>query len=85
MSSRLETIVSLIGMRSGAAGLALILAPRWLRRMMADFSRLSDNEMRIIGYVLFGTAANILAHQALKQTLTARLEGLSKERPALAS
>jgi uncharacterized protein YjeT (DUF2065 family) len=85
VSSRLETIVSIVGLRSGLVGLSLILAPRWLRRMMTDFMKLSDNEMRVIGYVLVGTAASILAQQATKQTLAAKLEALSKERPALAS
>ena len=85
MLSRLETIVSVIGLRSGLVGLSLILAPRGLRRMMSDFIKMSDNELRLIGYVLVGTAASILAQQATKQALAAKLEGLAKERPALVS
>ncbi len=83
MYSRLETIVSLIGLRTGGVGLAMALAPRWFRHVMADFLRLSDNEMRVIGYVLLGTAASILAQQATKQALTAKLEARSQQQPAL--
>jgi uncharacterized protein YjeT (DUF2065 family) len=74
----------LIGLRTGGAGLLMVLAPRWLRRLMADFMKLSDNEMRVIGYVLVGTAAGILAQLATKQALFAKLDAFSKERPALA-
>jgi hypothetical protein len=60
----------------------MILAPRWLRRVMADFIKLSDNELRVIGYVLLGTAAGIFAQQVTKQALGARLDALAKPQPA---
>jgi hypothetical protein len=84
LSSRLEGIVQMIGFRTGGVGLAMVLAPRWFRRVMADFLKLSDNEMRVIGYVLLGTAASIFAQQVAKQTLSAKLEAVTKQRPALA-
>jgi uncharacterized protein YjeT (DUF2065 family) len=69
----LETLVSIIGMRAGSAGLMLVLAPRLLRRVLLDFTKMSDNELRIIGYVLLGTGATVLAQKALKRSLLASL------------
>ena len=85
MGNRMSAIVSLIGVRAGAAGLALVLAPRWFRRVIFEFAKLSDNEMRIVGYVLLGTAAGVLGQAVLRQELSSKIDALSSQRPALAS
>jgi uncharacterized protein YjeT (DUF2065 family) len=69
----LETLVSLIGLRAGSAGLLLVLAPRALRRLLSDFMKMTDSELRIIGYVLLGTGATVLAQKALKRSLLSAL------------
>ena len=85
MADRIETVLSLVGFRAAGAGLGLVLSPRWFRSVITDFMKLSDNELRIIGYVLIGTAASIFAQRAATRVITAKLEALSKERPALAT
>jgi uncharacterized protein YjeT (DUF2065 family) len=79
----METLVSLIGLRAGVVGMSLALAPRWFRRVTAEFLKLSDNELRVIGYVLLGSALSVFAHRATTQALTARLDELTKGQRAL--
>jgi uncharacterized protein YjeT (DUF2065 family) len=76
----MESLVSLIGWRTGGAALAFILAPRWMRNLLADFIKLSDNEMRIIGYVLFGTSVSLLAQQLTRSALSGKIDALLGER-----
>jgi uncharacterized protein YjeT (DUF2065 family) len=84
VETRLDALLSLIGLRAGAAGLALTLAPRWFRHVVEGFLKLSDNELRIIGYVLIGTSASVLAQRANTRALTAKLDALGTRQPALA-
>jgi uncharacterized protein YjeT (DUF2065 family) len=79
MANRIETVLSLVGVRAGGAGLALVLAPRWFRNVLADFVKCSDNELRTIGYVLLGTAASIFAQRATTHLLSSKIDALSKE------
>jgi hypothetical protein len=49
------------------------------------FAKLPDNEMRVIGYVLLGTAAGVFAQEATKRALSAKIDRLQLARPAPAS
>jgi uncharacterized protein YjeT (DUF2065 family) len=84
VETRLDALLSLIGLRAGVAGLALTLSPRWFRHVVEGFLKLSDNELRIIGYVLIGTSASILAQRAQTRTLTAKIDALGPKQPVLA-
>jgi uncharacterized protein YjeT (DUF2065 family) len=77
---RLDTIASLVGARLGLAGLLFTIGPRWSRRLLEDFARLTDDEMRIIGYVLIGSAAVIFAQQAAERVVTSRIAALAGQR-----
>jgi uncharacterized protein YjeT (DUF2065 family) len=85
MADRIETALSLVGFRAAGAGIGLVLSPRWFRSVVTDFIKLSDNELRIIGYVLLGTAASIFAQRAATRVLSAKIDALSKQHPALAT
>jgi uncharacterized protein YjeT (DUF2065 family) len=84
VETRLDALLSLIGLRAGAAGLALALSPRWFRHVVEGFLKLSDNELRIIGYVLIGTSASVLAQRAYSRALSAKIDDLGKRQPELA-
>jgi uncharacterized protein YjeT (DUF2065 family) len=84
VETRLDALLSVIGFRAGAAGLLLTLSPRWFRNVVEGFLKLSDNELRIIGYVLIGTSASVLAQRALTRTLTRKIDALGTRQPALA-
>src|SRR6478609_3087258 len=73
MADRIEIALSLVGLRALGAGLGLVLSPRWFRSVITDFIKLSDNELRIIGYVLLGTGASIFAQRAATRVLSAKL------------
>jgi uncharacterized protein YjeT (DUF2065 family) len=83
MTNRTETVLSLVGLRAGGVGLALVLAPRWFRGVLTDFAKLADNELRVIGYVLLGTAVSVFAQRATSQLLSAKIDALAKEGRAL--
>jgi uncharacterized protein YjeT (DUF2065 family) len=83
VTSRVDALLSIIGFRTGAAGLMLVLAPRWFRQMLMGLAKLSDNELRIVGYVLFGTGASILAQRAVKHELSSKIDALVGERRPL--
>lgn len=82
---RTSALVSLVALRFGGVGLTLILAPRWFRNVLADFIKMSDGELRVIGYVLVGAAGTMLAQQAGRRALSAKIEALSRERAATAA
>jgi uncharacterized protein YjeT (DUF2065 family) len=85
MADRIETALSLVGLRALGAGIGLVLSPRWFRSVITDFIKLSDNELRIIGYVLLGTSASIFAQRAATRVLSAKLDAIAKERALAAS
>lgn len=77
---RATALVSIMGLRFAGAGLGLVLGPRWVRNMMADFLKMSDSELRIIGYVLLGAGVVIGAQQATRRALSDQLRELVKAR-----
>ena len=78
-----RAVISLVGLRFGGVGLTFVLAPRWMRKLMGDFIKMSDAEMRVIGYVLVGAAATLFAQQATLRALSAKIDALPQERAAL--
>jgi uncharacterized protein YjeT (DUF2065 family) len=87
VENRFEALLSIIGVRTGAAGFLMALGPRFFRHVVQGFLKLSDNELRIIGYVLLGTSASIFAQRVftrgLKAKLEAKLEALGTKQPTL--
>lgn len=75
-----RAVITLVGLRFGGVGLSFVLAPRWIRRLMADFVKMSDAELRVIGYVLVGSAAALFAQQASLRALSAKIDALPKDR-----
>jgi uncharacterized protein YjeT (DUF2065 family) len=77
---RADAFISLLSLRFAGAGMSFVLGPRWVRRIMKGFTRMSDTEMRVIGYVLVGAAAVMFAQQVTRRSLSAKIDALAKER-----
>lgn len=80
---RLDAVFSLAGVRAAGVGTWLVLAPQRFRKLLKGFLGLSNNQLRVIGYVLLGTAASILVQQASKRALSAKIDALAKQHGAL--
>jgi uncharacterized protein YjeT (DUF2065 family) len=77
MEHRIDTLLGIGAARAGGAGLSLVLAPRLFRRLLTDFLKLSDEQLRVIGYVLVGIGATLFAQRAVRRSLSAQIEALS--------
>lgn len=75
-----RAVITLVGLRFAGVGLSFVLGPRWIRRLMADFAKMSDTELRMIGYVLIGSAAALFAQQASLRAIAAKIDVLPRER-----
>jgi uncharacterized protein YjeT (DUF2065 family) len=85
VENRFATIFSLLGVRTFVGGMVLTMWPRGFRNLLAGFLKLSDNELRVIGYVLLGTGVSVLAQQTSLRALSSKIDALAKGgRPALA-
>jgi uncharacterized protein YjeT (DUF2065 family) len=85
VGARIEALLSLVSLRMFGAGLSLVLAPRGFRRVVKGFLELSDNQLRVIGYVLLGSAASLVAQQAVSRALSSKMDALAKQLPAPAA
>lgn len=75
-----RAVITLVGLRFAGVGLSFVLGPRFIRKLMADFVKMSDAELRVIGYVLIGSAAALFAQQASVRALSAKMDALSRQR-----
>ncbi len=82
--NRIDALTSVIGWRLAGVGAMLLLAPRLFRGLMADLMKLSDGQLRLMGYALLGGAGLLTLQQVTKRALTGKMEALSRQRGAAA-
>ncbi len=82
--NRFDLLASLIGWRLAGVGAMMLLAPRLFRGLVADVTKLSDAQMRLMGYALLGGAGLVTLQLVTKRALAGRIDALSKERRAAA-
>jgi uncharacterized protein YjeT (DUF2065 family) len=79
---RFDALASVIGWRLAIGGSVMLFAPRLFRGLMADLMKLSDSELRLMGYALLGGAGIVALQQVTKRALAGRFDAATQARRA---